>query len=62
MEDLLKPFISGGVMSGLDSLLILPEELAVLSLRKTPEDHLRIVRILPLDRLCGHDAESTLNG
>ena len=59
MQHLPEPFISGRVAGGLHRLLILAQELGTLTLRKTPEDHLRIARILLIDRLGGHAAEST---
>lgn len=40
------------------SLVVLAEELGTFLLRKTFQDHLRVARILVMDRLAGHVAES----
>ncbi len=58
MQHLPEPFISTGVAGGIHSLLILAQELGTFLLRKTPEDHLRIARIVLIHRLGGHAAES----
>lgn len=56
---MLEPFVSGRIAGTLDRLAILPEEFGTFPLGKLPEDHLRIARILIMDRLCGHVIEFT---
>jgi hypothetical protein len=59
VQHLPEPLVYGGVVGGLHSLLILAQELGTFLLRKTLKDHLWIARILLIDRLGGHLAEST---
>jgi hypothetical protein len=59
MQHLLEPLIPGRVTRRHRRLLILAQELAAFLLSKTPEDHLRIARILLIHRLSGHAGEST---
>lgn len=46
VQHLPEPLVSGRITGGQHSLLILAQELGTFLLRKTPEDHLRIARIL----------------
>src|SRR5262245_54356113 len=42
-------------MGSVNGLVVLPQELATLPLRQALENDLRVIRILRLDRLGGHD-------
>jgi hypothetical protein len=59
MQHLPEPLVSGRIAGGLHSLVILAQELGTFLLRKTLEDHLWIARILLIDWLGGHAADST---
>jgi hypothetical protein len=54
MQKPLQLLVTGRVMRRIHRLVILAEELGVLTLRQVAENHLRVVRILNLDRLGGH--------
>jgi hypothetical protein len=51
-----QPPVTGRIMRRLHRLLVLAEELTALPLRQVPENDLRVIRILDLNRLSGHTA------
>jgi hypothetical protein len=54
MQELSQPPIADRIMRCVHGLVVLAEELAAFLLRQVPENDLRIIRILELNRLSGH--------
>jgi len=55
VQDPLQLPVAGRIMGCIDGLVVLTEELTTLPFRQALEDDLRVIRVLRLDRLGGHE-------
>jgi hypothetical protein len=57
MQEALQLPVSRWIMRSVHGLVVLVEKLRALPLRQVPENDLRVVRVLSLDQLSGHEAK-----